>query len=83
MSRSAASQAATGLAARLAAFVVERFPFAVTAVQRAIEKSAGGDRVLSDPATRRELQTEIQRQLRGVDLADLPETTPGVTAVER
>src|SRR6185436_10137529 len=82
MARSVPAAAATGAAARLAAFVVERFPFAVTAVQRAIEKSAGGGRAFSDPAHRRELQTEIKRQLR-IDVADLPETTPGVTAEER
>src|SRR5258705_1884707 len=83
MARSVPAAAATASAARLAAFVVERFPFAVTAVQRAIEKSAGGGRVVSDPASRRELQTELQRQLRDIDVADLPETTPGVTAEAR
>jgi 2-oxoisovalerate dehydrogenase E1 component len=71
MARSAASQAPTGTAARLAAFVLERFPFALTAVQRALEASP------------RDLKTEIQRQLRDVDIAELPETTPGVAAGQR
>ena len=71
MSRSVPAAAATASAARLAAFVVERFPFAVTAVQRALEASP------------RDLRTEIQRQLRDIDVADLPDTTPGVAAEER
>src|SRR6185503_861335 len=83
MARSVPAAAATASAARLTAFVVERFPFAVTAVQRAIEKSGGGGRAFSDPAKRRDLQTELKRQLRDIDVADLPETTPGVTAEER
>jgi 2-oxoisovalerate dehydrogenase E1 component len=71
MARSAASQAPTGTAARLAAFVLERYPFALTALQRALETSP------------RDLKTEIQRQLRDVDVAELPETTPGVGADQR
>ena len=71
MSRSVPAAAATASAARLAAFVVERFPFAVTAVQRALEASP------------RDLRTEIQRQLRDIDVGDLPDTTPGVAAEER
>src|ERR1700741_2912827 len=73
MSRSVPAPAASAAAARLAAFVVERFPFAITAVQRALEKTS----------QRAELRTEIQRQLRGADVGELPETTPGVAAEER
>jgi 2-oxoisovalerate dehydrogenase E1 component len=71
MARSAPSRASTATAARLAAFVLERFPFAVAAVQRALDASP------------RDLRTEIQRQLKNIDIAELPETTPGVAAEER
>src|ERR1051325_1956782 len=78
MARSASSPASTATAARLAAFVLERFPFGIDAVQRALSLNEG--RVLSDPATLRE---QIQRGLRKIDVTDLPETTPGVSAEER
>src|SRR5207244_6210867 len=55
----------------LAAFVVERFPFAIAAVQRAQQASP------------RDFRQELQRQLRSLDLANLPETTPGMSAEER
>src|SRR5947207_9692339 len=71
MARSAPSHASASVAARLAAFVLERFPFAVGAVQRALDSSP------------RDLRTEIQRQLKSIDIAELPETTPGVNAEER
>jgi 2-oxoisovalerate dehydrogenase E1 component len=71
MSRSVPAHATTASTARLAAFVVERFPFAIAAVQRALEASP------------RDFRTELQRQLRNIDVADLPETTPGVGAGER
>ena len=71
MARSAPSEATTAAAARLAAFVLERFPFASAAVQRALDASP------------RDLRAEIQHQLRDVDVAELPETTPGVSAEER
>ena len=70
MARSVRAPAATSTA-RLAAFVVERFPFAVTAVQRALERSP------------RDFRSALERELRTVDVADLPETTPGVSAEER
>ncbi len=71
MSRSVPAHATTASTARLAAFVVERFPFAIAAVQRALETSP------------RDFRTELRRQLRSIDVADLPETTPGVGARER
>ena len=71
MARSATSHATAGVTARLASFVLERFPFAFTAVQRAIDKSP------------RDLRTAIERELRDVEVTDVPETTPGVTAGER
>src|ERR1051325_7094246 len=79
MARSAPVHASTGVHARLAAFVLERFPFALAAVQRAVEVTSR-DR-LDLPADK--LRTEIQRHLRNADVAELPETTPGVTAEER
>ena len=80
MSRSIPAPATTA-SARLAAFVVERFPFAVAAVQEAL--SGSGGRVLSDPAGRQAFRKELQRRLQTIDIADLPETTPGVSAEDR
>ena len=80
MSRSVPAPATTA-SARLAAFVVERFPFAVAAAQEALSRSGG--RVLSDPAGRQAFRKELQRRLQPIDIADLPETTPGVSAEDR
>src|SRR5580765_8421487 len=80
MSRSVPAPATTA-SARLAAFVVERFPFAIVAAQEALSDSGG--RVLSDPEGRRAFRKELQRRLQTIDIADLPETTPGVSAVDR
>ena len=71
MSRSVPAHATPSVAARLAAFVLERFPFATTAVQRALEGSP------------RDLRADIEQQLRTIDVADLPETTPGIAAGDR
>jgi 2-oxoisovalerate dehydrogenase E1 component len=65
--------AVSGIAGRLAAFVLERFPFAVAAVLKAIA-AAGTDAA--------KLRKELERALAS-DVADLPETTPGVTASAR
>jgi 2-oxoisovalerate dehydrogenase E1 component len=81
MSRSVPVPATTASSARLAAFVVERFPFAIAAVQEALSDSGG--RVLSDPAGRQTLRKELQRRLQTIDIADLPETTPGISAEDR
>jgi 2-oxoisovalerate dehydrogenase E1 component len=70
MARSAPAPAATSTA-RLAAFVVERFPFAVEAVQRVLARAP------------RDFRGALERELRAVDVADLPEATPGVSADER
>jgi 2-oxoisovalerate dehydrogenase E1 component len=78
MARSAPSHASASVAARLAAFVLERFPFAIDAVERALSVNEG--RGLLDPAHLRE---HIQRHLRKIDVTELPETTPGVSAEER
>src|SRR5918996_5743359 len=73
MTKSVPAAAAPGVASRLAAFVVERYPFAAAAVQKALE-AAGVDRT----KLRRELSRRIE-----ADVADLPETTPGGTALAR
>ncbi len=74
MARSAPAPKATRIAARLAAFVLERFPFAVALVRQSFE-AAGGDR----HAFRRELE----RRIDALPIAGLPDTTPGVTAAAR
>src|SRR5262245_19284014 len=81
MARSVPAHTTTGVNARLAAFVLERFPFAAGAVQRAISSSGG--RVLLDPSGHQAFRKELERQLRDIDVGELPETTPGVTAEER
>jgi 2-oxoisovalerate dehydrogenase E1 component len=73
MPKSAPSAAPAGVAGRLAAFVVERFPFAATVVLRAID-SVGVDRT--------KLRKELSRALE-VDVPELPDATPGVGAAER
>ena len=94
MARSVPAHVTSGVSARLAAFVVERFPFAFAAVQRALERCGqqpGGEsagRALADPPTRLEafrkaFGQELQRHLRTADVKDLPETTPGVSAEQR
>ena len=76
--------------ARLAAFVVERFPFAASAVLPAVESELGrlppsqDERLVEAIEQRR---PRVARRLRRLALPRLPrnvaETTPGVTARER
>ena len=73
MHKSLSREPASGIAARLAAFVVERYPFAAGVVQKAID-AAGVDRA--------KLRADLARRL-DLDASDLPETTPGVTAQAR
>jgi 2-oxoisovalerate dehydrogenase E1 component len=87
MSRPVPSSIAAGVAARLASFVVERFPFALTLVQDAVA-ACGSPRIeRRDPAHieffRIELRRELKRALESATTDDLPETTPGVKADER
>jgi TPP-dependent pyruvate/acetoin dehydrogenase alpha subunit len=74
------------LADRLMSFVVERYPFALPAVQQALQSSRVAERS-TDPASiehlRPILADELERQLDDVNASDLPETTPGVTAATR
>ena len=74
MARSVSALRTPAVGGRLAAFVLERYPFAVALVRQAFE-AAGGDR----QAFRRELE----RRVAAVPVAGLPDTTPGVTAEAR
>jgi 2-oxoisovalerate dehydrogenase E1 component len=62
------------VAARLASFVLERFPFAVALVQQAFD-AAGGER--------RAFRRELDRRIGALPVSELPETTPGVSAAAR
>src|SRR5258705_597762 len=89
MARSVPAHVTSGVSARLAAFVVERFPFALPVVHRALESyamPAGGIHV--DPAARMEVfgaefDHNRQRHLGTADVKDLPEATPRVSAEQR
>ena len=74
MARSVSAPRSSAVGGRLAAFVLERFPFAVALVRQAFE-AAGGDR----QAFRRELE----RRVAAIPVEGLPDTTPGVTAGAR
>jgi 2-oxoisovalerate dehydrogenase E1 component len=78
---------ATGVAARLEAFVLERFPFALPAVQEALG-AAGAARLRDRDAPAVEslrvvLRRELKRALEAIDVADVADPTPGVTAASR
>ena len=73
-SRVAAPQA---LAARLCAFVLERFPFALDVVRGALASLAGASDL------REALPGELRQRLARVDVDDLPDTTPRVAAADR
>ena len=73
------------LVERLLSFVVERYPFALPVVQRALE-SCDGAALVSDRSIEQLLPTlcrELTDQLGKIVATDLPETTPGVTASTR
>jgi len=65
-----------GVIERLEAFVLERFPFAVSAIQRVSAR-------VPHPPTREAWIAALEKELRTLDVADLPETTPGVAATAR
>jgi 2-oxoisovalerate dehydrogenase E1 component len=76
----------TSIASRLAAFVIERFPFALHPVLQAIEavglsRLAGRDAPAIE-AARPAFRKELAKALTSAPL-ELPETTPGITADER
>ena len=67
-----------GVIERLEAFVLERFPFALPAIQRVID-----GRALPQPPTREAWLGALEAELRTIEVRDLPETTPGVAAGDR
>ena len=74
------------LAARLMSFVVERFPFALPAVQKALEACLPAEYPedhTSIEKLRPVLCRELTKRLGEIASADLPDTTPGVTAAAR
>ncbi|HEU5257287.1 MAG TPA: thiamine pyrophosphate-dependent enzyme [Vicinamibacterales bacterium] len=77
MARSTSVPAVAGVIERLRAFVLERFPFALPAVQRVTAGRA------PQPQTREAWMRALENELRAVDVSDLPETTPGVSPTAR
>ena len=75
-----------GVAGRVAAFVVERYPFALAAVQAALEPAGAlriGERDASAiDALRPRVRQELAKRLTFDDI-ELPDTTPGVSAAKR
>jgi 2-oxoisovalerate dehydrogenase E1 component len=65
-----------GVIERLEAFVLERFPFAIGAIQRVTAR-------VPQPPTREAWIAALENELRSIDVGDLPETTPGVAATAR
>jgi 2-oxoisovalerate dehydrogenase E1 component len=66
-------------------FVIERNPFALPAVSRAIEGCPGPDSGSASAIEqyRRDLRQELARRLGEMVAGDVPETTPGVSAAAR
>ena len=75
MTRSSSASPAAGVGARLCAFVLERFPFALPIVQPVV--AAGG------PTDRAAFRKALRQALAKIDPRDLPETTPRVDATMR
>src|SRR5213593_214117 len=87
VSKSIPVEAVRGVGARLAAFVVERVPFAVPAVMDALE-ACGGSRLgnrdaAAIEALRPALRTALTRRLAADPAIELPNPTPGVGAEQR
>ena len=71
------------LADRLMSFVVERYPFALPAVQQALASCEAAGHATdhgSIEKLRPVLCRELTKQLGEFGASDLPDTTPGVTA---
>ena len=82
MALSAGAASSAGVSGRLAAFVLERFPFALSVVREVLD-ACGAGRLLDRDAAKLEslrvsLRRELRRALEAVDLTDVEETTPGV-----
>src|SRR5438046_8962874 len=77
---------APGIAAKLTAFIVERHPFAIPAVQHILEE-CGTPPVPGDPARIESFRGEFMARLDGALIAmtvpDALDPTPGVTAAQR
>ena len=86
MPKSVPVAAIPGVAGRLAAFVVERYPFALAPVQEALEASSAARTRENDAsaidALRPRLRQELGKRLT-LDDIDLPETTPRTSAAAR
>ena len=65
-----------GVIERLEAFVLERYPFAIDVIKRVVAA------IPPQPHGRAGISA-LEIELRKIDVADLLETTPGVTATER
>jgi 2-oxoisovalerate dehydrogenase E1 component len=78
---------ATGVAARLEAFILDRYPFALPAVQEALRAVGGGRlRERDVPAIeslRLVLRRELKRALDAIDIGEVADPAPGVTAERR
>ena len=85
MARAASTPSGTDLGRRLAAFAVERFPFAAPMVGEAFDAVAGhaarDHRAIV--ALRGRFDAELRRRLDGAAPDDVGETTPGVDARSR
>jgi 2-oxoisovalerate dehydrogenase E1 component len=71
---------------RLTAFVIERFPLAVPAIQAALDALRASDPARDQVAIERLRQSfrkAVERLLSDVRIANIPETTPGVKAEGR
>jgi 2-oxoisovalerate dehydrogenase E1 component len=84
MARLAAKE--TSLEARFAAWVAERFPFALAPARTAWRRALRGRRS-EKPEELRELRAPLREALASAlppaDVSELPETTPGVSAAKR
>src|SRR6185503_382556 len=76
MARSTPVPAMAGVIERLEAFVLERFPFALGAIQRVAAR-------VPQPPSRDSLIAAVENELRTMDVRDLAETSPGVAATAR
>src|SRR5687768_9140662 len=74
------------VAARLRAFVLERFPFALVLLERALEGIPVADRVRDTDgitALRSALAPRLTQALATIDTGALPDPTPGIEATQR
>jgi 2-oxoisovalerate dehydrogenase E1 component len=86
MPRSPSVTPSAGIAARLSAFIVERFPFALPLIQRELERGAftdpGRDPVAIERFARA-VRVPLAGALSELTGTALPDTTPGIAAAKR